>query len=115
MKRKAATPAPGAPSSQRARPTTSHALGEIRDGLDRFTEVFAAVGSGRPMGVDATPVRKTKAIARMEKLETELSDIEKLDLTDLFTKDVAMADSYNSIESEGLRKAWVERRLREAF
>ncbi len=113
VKRKVAVPVLSA--EKRIRPNTSHTLGELRDGLERFTDVFAAVGSGRSIGLDATPVRKNKAVQRMEKLEGALDDGQKLDLMDLFTKDVAMADAYLAIESEGLRKRWIDRRLSEAL
>ena len=89
---------------KKVRVTTSGAIEELCDGLDHFTEIFAVVGSGCPTGVEATPVCKTKTIVCMEKFGTDLTDIKKLDLTDLFTKNVAMADTYLSIESEGLCK-----------
>lgn len=74
---------------------------------------MAAVASGRPVGLDATPTRKTKAIKRLETLEDDLDNEEKLDMMDLFQKDVGMADAYMSIQGEDLRKGWVQRRLRE--
>ncbi|KAI0740594.1 hypothetical protein C8Q76DRAFT_708295 [Earliella scabrosa] len=99
------------PVGKRSRPTTSSALGNISDGLDRFTDVLAAVGTGRPLGLDATSVRKNKAVKRVETMESDLDDEQKLDLMDLFCKDVTMADAYLSIESDSLRKSWVQRRL----
>lgn len=91
----------------------SSAFGEIGDRLERFTDVFTAAATGRPVGVEATPVRRQKAIRQMEKLEVHLTDEEKVNLMDLFTKDIAMCDAYTSIQGEGMRKVWVKRRLEE--
>lgn len=112
MKRKA-VPSPFV-YEKRSRSSIASGFEDLREGLDNFTGVFASVAAGRPVGVEATPVRKDKAIKRMEQLETDLDDMQKLDLMDLFTKDVKMADAYLSMEGEGLRKRWVERRLGEA-
>ena len=113
LKRKAPTPGPSA--EKQVWSTIAGTLSELHDGLSHFTDVIAAVGPGFTVGLDATPIRKNKAIQHMEKFEVDLDNSQKLDLMDLFTSDVAKADAYLAIEGEGLRKEWVARRLREAL
>ena len=87
-------------------------LGKLCNGLSHFTDDIAAVGSGYT--VDATPIRKNKAIQCMEKFEVDLDNSQKLDLMAL-SSDMAKADAYLAIEGEGLCKEWVACHLHEAL
>ena len=112
LKRKAPTPGPSA--EKQVWSTIAGTLGELCDGLSHFTDVIAAVGSGCTVGLDATPIRKNKAIQRMEKFEVDLDNSQKLDLMAL-SSDMAKVDAYLAIEGEGLCKEWVACHLHEAL
>ena len=63
--------------------------------------------------VQAPPTtRKTEAMRRIQ-LETDLSDDDILRFIDLFQTDVDSADAYLILERPGLRKRWIESKLRQ--
>ncbi|KDR83281.1 hypothetical protein GALMADRAFT_152202 [Galerina marginata CBS 339.88] len=60
----------------------------------------------------SSPARKTEAMERVQRLETALSDRCIVALIDLFQADVSAADAYLALTREGVRKVWVEDRIR---
>jgi hypothetical protein len=62
------------------------------------------------------PIREVygpKAIDRLHKCETDLDDARMTALRDLFTLDENKALVYTVLRGESLRKAWIQKRLKE--
>ncbi|KAH9478162.1 hypothetical protein JR316_0008615 [Psilocybe cubensis] len=59
------------------RPSGAMALHGMNSRLDEFTDVFREAFVGKRGGVEATPSRKTRAMKRVQQLETQLSNSRK--------------------------------------
>lgn len=101
-----AQPSDGSSSSKQ--PCVGEALNGMGSKLDDFTDMFQETMSGKKTGVDSTPSRKTRAMQRVQVIETTLSDKCIVALIDLFQNDVTVADAYLAITRDGVRKKWVE-------
>lgn len=79
----------------------------ISERLDNFTEAFRVATGTSMTGIEASPIRKRRAIRSAQELEDDLSDLDLVNLVNLFRSDVGAADTYMELKREGLRKAWV--------
>jgi hypothetical protein len=80
--------------------------------LEDFTDAFReATGTSAAVTEAASPTRRRLAIRSAQVLEVDLSDEQLVALVDLFTKDVSAADAYMELKRDGLRRAWVAKRL----
>jgi hypothetical protein len=68
--------------------------------------------TGRPTGLEASPLRKRRAVRSAEEREGDLDEEDLITLVDIFTADVSAADTYMELRRDGLRKAWVANRLK---
>jgi hypothetical protein len=68
--------------------------------------------TGRPTGLEASPLRKCHAIRSAEEREGDLDEKDLITLVDIFTADVSAADTCMELRRDGLRKAWVANSLK---
>jgi hypothetical protein len=63
--------------------------------------------TGRPTGLEASPLWKRCAVRSAEEREGDLDEEDLITLVDIFTADVSAVDTYIELRRDGLRKAWV--------
>ncbi|KAM5530466.1 hypothetical protein V8D89_015866 [Ganoderma adspersum] len=100
-------PSHGAAALEDVEGQLSSLNGLLHTMLTAETTGIAPVASIVPL----TPQKKQLAIRRAQQLEQHLEDDKMILLLNLFEKDVGVADAYLVIEQDGLRKAWVDRKL----
>jgi hypothetical protein len=127
-KRTAAAPPPQRP--KRARHSTgAEALANIASSANEFNDIFggfraifAAPAAAEPAAATApgvntqifqpSPVRKTDAIIRAQKLETYLLPSDLAILVNILGNSAAKADLYNALIIDAVRVGWVQDQLR---
>jgi len=100
-------------SIKRIWPLGATALHNMNDKLEEFTNVFQEVFTGKKSGLALTPQQKAKAMQHAQEIETSLSDQRMVRLIDLFHADITMADTYLSLQCEGVRKGWVDHHVKD--
>jgi hypothetical protein len=68
--------------------------------------------TGRPTGLEASPLRKCRAVQSAKEREGDLDEEDLITLVDIFTADVSAVDTYMELRQDGLQKAWVANRLK---
>ncbi|KAJ7448816.1 hypothetical protein B0H11DRAFT_1928859 [Mycena galericulata] len=104
------------------------AAGEFNDIMSGFRAAFASSNTAQEASetraapttqgtaevpvYQASPSRKNAAVLRAQMLETWLNDSDLALLLDILGDSVSKADTYNSIQREGVRISWVQAQLR---
>jgi hypothetical protein len=88
-------------------PRRCHTGGHISDISDAIRDA-----TGRPTGLQASPLQKRHAVRSAEEHEGDLDEEDLITLVDIFTADVSAADTYMELRQDGLQKAWVANRLK---
>jgi hypothetical protein len=84
----------------------------MAESLGAFNTTFAGALAPPSTGVEATPLRRTKAIAMILKLEKDwLTTIECVSLIDFLKGDQSAADVYLALTEADVRKEWVRIQL----
>ena len=98
---------------QRSAAAGAVALNGIKESLDTFNKTMErglAVQAHERVR-DTSPERRQRAMALLQEVETHLDDARLIALIDLFKTDTAEADTYLSLQREGLRKMWLQKQL----
>lgn len=77
----------------------------ISERIDNFTEAFRVATGTATTGLEASPIRKCRAIRSAQELEEDLSDSELVSLVNIFRSDVGAADTYLELKHQESRKA----------
>ena len=103
-------------SSKKQRTTVTGAvtLNGIKESLDNFNNTIECSLLMQPdhMHSDTSPERWAKAMDLFQEQEYYLSDDCMVAFIDLFRVDSAAADAYIALKRNGLRKAWVQRQMK---
>jgi hypothetical protein len=100
---------------QRTVVTGAVALNGIKESLDSFNNTIERSLLMQPdrMRSDTSPERRAKAMELFQEQEPELSDDCTVAFIDLFRMDTAAADAYIALKRDGLRKAWIQRQMKD--
>jgi hypothetical protein len=100
---------------QRTAVTGAVALNGIKESLDSFNSTIERSLLMQPdrMRSDTSPERRAKAMDLFQEQESYLSDDCMVAFIDLFRVDSAAADAYIALKRDGLRKAWVQRQMKD--
>lgn len=95
------------------KPSGAVALHGINNGLHIFADTFReAMMPDVSSRLEASPVRKTRAIERVQKVETHLSDACVCHLVEIFQENVCAADTYLALSRPSIRLMWVNQRVK---
>ena len=84
----------------------------MAESLGTFNTTFASALAPPSTGVEATPIRRTKAITAILQLEKEwLTTMERVCLVNFLKADQSAADVYLALTEADVRKEWVRIQL----
>lgn len=92
------------PASTSQHASFLHAFEQLGESLNRLISAFEHTPEAT-CSVDPIPLRKQRAIVKVQKEDLDDNDI--LSLIILFQADVTIADSYLAIERDGVRKLYL--------
>ncbi|KAJ7739446.1 hypothetical protein DFH07DRAFT_983636 [Mycena maculata] len=104
--------------SRKSRPSAPGpaALAQLAASVSDVSESLrSALGPQDRGGLATTPKRQMNAMLRAQQLETWLSPDNLAAFIEILEADVKVADAYNTLANEDLRRAWVKRKLRKAL
>ncbi|KAJ7745552.1 hypothetical protein DFH07DRAFT_977346 [Mycena maculata] len=104
--------------SRKSRPSAPGpaALAQLAASVSDVSESLrSALGPQDRGGLATTPKRQMNAMLRAQQLETWLSPDNLAAFIEILEADVKVADAYNTLGNEDLRRAWVKRKLRKAL
>ncbi|RPD55518.1 hypothetical protein L227DRAFT_615369 [Lentinus tigrinus ALCF2SS1-6] len=90
----------------------AQALTGMTGQLDNFNDTMHKILT-LEQGDASTPQCKQKAMIQVQQLETDLSDDQLVSLINIFQLQAGAADAYLVLQREGLRKAWVQDKLKQ--
>ncbi|KAF8223584.1 hypothetical protein L208DRAFT_1411625 [Tricholoma matsutake] len=95
--------------------TGAVALNGIKESLDSFNSTIerSLLMQLDRMHSDTSPKHRAKAMDLFQEQESYLSDDCMVAFIDLFRVDSAAADAYIALKHNGLRKAWVQRQMKD--